>query len=108
MARRKTFHRWTVRELSYMRTMYYAFTRKELAKQLGVTEAAVRDIMKKYGIKKPERLTHKRWTEKDFDLIRQRYRTTKAKVLAAVLGVNTYTIYEVVRRYNMRKSQLLY
>lgn len=96
-------HIWTIKDLEYLRVMYVVLTRKELAQKLGVTQSKVRDALKRYGLSKPWRKKHKRWTEADLEVIRAKYPTMKAPELAAELGVSKTTLFGVLHRYGLSK-----
>lgn len=97
-------HRWTIRDLEYLRVMYMVMTRKELAQKLGLKEVNIRDALHRYGVVKPWQKKYKCWTAEDVEIIKNRYRTTKGAVIAAELGVSLSTFRGVVQRYGLKKQ----
>ena len=47
--------------------------------------------------------TNKRWTQREIEYIREKYPTTKRRVLALEMGVSEVILESTIRRYGLRK-----
>lgn len=105
---------WTTEKDQLLQSLYQENTARQIANQLGLHVFNVKSRIKRLGLKKPDPTTPRnrqgtqsctQWTIADDQLIRDHYRTTPSRTLAAQLKRSVSALHMRAHKLNISKEK---